>query len=229
NQKLLKGAVIIMAVDLKVKKIILTIGREFGSGGRKIGSLISAKLGIPFYDKDLLNRAAEDSGIDAETFDKMDEKRCTSLLFSFVRRLEKSGSRPEHDDTGILSMNERLYLIQKQIIKNIAKEGSCIIMGRCSNITLKKDPDAVHIFIKANHDFKVKNINELKKLEKNAAEKLIKETDKERAAYFKYYTGGLKWGQSENYNYIIDSSVLGLEGTADLICDLALRKLNIHN
>ncbi len=125
-------------MTLRIKKIILTIGREFGSGGRKIGSLISAKLGIPFYDKDLLNRAAADSGIDAETFDKMDEKRCTSLLFSFVRRLEKSGSRPEHDDTGILSMNERLYFIQKQIIKNIAKEGSCIIMGRCSNITLKK-------------------------------------------------------------------------------------------
>lgn len=216
-----------MAVDLKGKKIVLTMGREFGSGGRKIGTIVSAKLGIPFYDKDLLNRAAAESGIDPEVFDKMDEKRCTSLLFSIVRKLEKSGSKPDHDDSGILSMNERLYLIQKQVIKNIVKEGSCIIMGRCSNITLKKDPDAVHIFIKAPNDFKVKTLKELRNLEPLAAEKLIKETDKERASYFKYYTGGLKWGQSENYNYIIDSSVLGIEGTAELICDMVVKKLGL--
>ncbi|MCD8090252.1 MAG: cytidylate kinase-like family protein [Clostridiales bacterium] len=213
-----------MAVDFKEKKVILTIGREYGSGGRTIGKLISEKMGIPFYDKDLINRAAMESDIDKEVFNSMDEKRTSSLLFSIVRNLDKGGGAGiSGDGSGIMTMNERLYLIQKQIIKRIAAEGSCILLGRCSNITLKDDPAAVHIFIKAPHDFKLKTLKEVKNLEPKAAAKLIKETDKERADYYKYYTG-LKWGSSQCYNYIIDSSVLGLEGTADLICELITKK-----
>ncbi len=220
-----------MAVDLKEKKVILTIGREYGSGGRVIGRLVSEKMGLPFYDKDLINRAAAESGIDKEVFDNMDEKRCSSLLFSIVRNIEKSGkngkSHASGDNTGIMSMNERLYLIQKQIIKKIAAEGSCILLGRCSNIILKNDPSAVHLFIKANQDFKLRNLKEIKNLEPKAAAKLIKETDKERSDYYKYYTGS-KWGVSNDYNYILDSSVLGLEGTADLICDLITKKAELR-
>ena len=208
-----------MSCDVKDKKIIVTIGREYGSGGRQIGKKISSMLGIPFYDKELLNRAAQESGIDQDVFDNMDEKRVTSLLFSIVRGIEKRGSSPRKPDAGILTMNERLYLIQKQVLKNIAMEGSCVIMGRCSDVILKNDPNAVHFFIKAPMDYKIYLLKEIEGLEPKAAEKMIKEIDKERMGYHKYYTGE-KWGQSENYNYIMDSSLLGVEGTARIMCEI---------
>ncbi|MCD8158927.1 MAG: cytidylate kinase-like family protein [Clostridiales bacterium] len=214
-----------MAVDLKDKKIIITVGREFGSGGRAISRLVSEKLGLPLYDKDLINRAAVESGVDKEVFDNVDEKVNTSLLFSLVRNLEKNRSKYDsHDGSGILSLNERLYLIQKQIIKKIAAEGSCILLGRCSNFTLKNDPNAIHLFIRAPQEFKLQLLKKFRNLEPNAAAKLIKETDKERSNYYKFYTGS-KWGMPEDYSYIIDSSVLGTEATADLICDLVEKKL----
>ncbi|MCC8098056.1 MAG: cytidylate kinase-like family protein [Eubacterium sp.] len=214
-----------MAVDLKNKKIIITVGREFGSGGKIISEFVAEKLGLPFYDKNLINRAAVESGIDKEVFDHADEKVNTSLLFSLARNLEKNRSKYEsHDGSGIMTMSERLYLIQKQIIKQIASEGSCVLLGRCSNITLKKDPDAVHFFVRAPYEYKLGLLKKYRNLEPNAAAKLIKETDKERANYYKFYAGS-KWGMPEDYNYIIDSSVLGPEKTADWICDLVEMKV----
>ncbi|MCD7904142.1 MAG: cytidylate kinase-like family protein [Clostridiales bacterium] len=216
-----------MAFDLKDKKIIITIGREFGSGGRAINRLVSEKLNLPLYDKDLINRAAAESGIDKETFDSMDEKASASLLLSIVRNLDKKNNKREHhDNTGIMSMSERLYLIQKQVIKKIASEGSCVMLGRCSNVTLRKDPDTVHFFIRAPKDFKLKTLKEFRDLEPNEAEKLMKNVDKERENYYKYYTG-LKWGVPKDYSYILDSSVLGIESTADLICEIVLKKLKL--
>ena len=208
-------------------KVVITIGRQYGSGGRQIGRIIADRLGIPFYDKELLNRAEEESGLDAEVFGSMDEKRCSNILYSFLRRVENKSSRRGIIGLGdFITMDDRLFLIQNQVLKTIASEGSCVIMGRCSNVVLAKHEDAVHFYVKAPEDYKAGLLERLYGLERKAALKLVRDTDKEREDYFRHYTGK-KWGDSSLYNYVIDSSVIGYEATADIMYEIALKKLNM--
>lgn len=207
-------------------RVVITIGREYGSGGRQIGKLIAQKLDIPFYDKELLNRAEEESGLDAEVFNTMDEKRCTNLIYSVLRRLENRGhGKGGAQNSDFITMNDRLFLIQKQVLRTIASEGSCVIMGRCSNIALEKDEAAIHFFVKAKEEYKIALLKKIYDLDRKAALKLMRDTDKDREGYYTHYSGR-KWGQAGDFDFVMDTSVLGYEATAEIMSYIALKKLN---
>ena len=136
------------------KKVIVTIGRQFGSGGRYVGRLLADKLGIPFYDKELLSEAAKNSGICEEIFEEHDEKPTRSLLFSLVTGMQ------QHAATGAFYMdmplNHKIFLAQFDAIRRIAGEGSCVIVGRCADYVLRENPDAVSIFVKGDMESKTR-------------------------------------------------------------------------
>ncbi len=196
------------------RKIVVTIGRQFGSGGRYVGRLLAEKLGIPFYDKELLSEAAKQSGICEEILEDHDEKPTRSLLFSLVTGMQ------QHVGTGSFYMdmplNHRIFLAQFDAIRKLAGEGSCVIVGRCADYVLRDDPDAVSIFVKADMPSKVARAVKYYGVEEAKAEERIRKADKQRASYYNYYATAT-WGDVENYDLVVDTGVLGVEGTVELI------------
>lgn len=197
-----------------MKKCIITIGRQFGSGGREIGEALAKKLGIPYYDKELISMAAKESGMDADVFNNVDERAANSLLYSLSMGLYSFGS--SFNSTGDLPVNDRLYLLQHQIIKKLAEEGSCVIVGRCADYVLKDRDDCVNIFIHANMDYRKQRAISIHNVAKGRAEQIVNKTDKVRANYYSFYSGQ-KWGYAQNYDLCIDSSKLSLEQAVELI------------
>ena len=196
------------------KKIIVTIAREYGSGGREIGQKLAKRLGASFYDKELIALAAQESGIDEELFINADEKPINPFWSSLAFNVGSFGNRvPTIND---MPMNDRLFLIQSGIIKKVASEGSCVIVGRCADYILDKDPDAVHIFIHADTEDKLSRITHRYGVPEEAARDTMKKTDRRRAAYYDYYVGE-RWGQIDHYDLAINSSALGIDKTVDLI------------
>ena len=176
---------------------IITISREFGSGGREIGKKLADDLGIPFYDKELLEMASKESGICQELFVKNDESYTNSFLFSLVM-----GNYPVSADGRInpdMPLNHKIFLAQFETIKNIAKKGPCVIVGRCADYVLKNEPNIIDFFISG-----------------NTAEDFIRKTDKRRASYYNYYTD-MKWGEAKNYDLCINSSKTGVDGAIKLM------------
>ena len=171
-------------------KKIITISREFGSGGRLIGKRLAEKLDVPFYDKQLLDRIAEESGFSKEMIKGAEMKAKNSFLYSLASAMGTSESGPES-----LSLNERFFLAQFDTIRRIADEGSCVIVGRCSDYVLRGLPEASHIFIYAEEKDKI---------------------NKARANYYAYHTGR-KWGEHVNYSLSIDSGYIEIEDIVDLI------------
>lgn len=196
------------------KKIIVTIAREYGSGGREIGQKLAEKIGATFYDKELISLAAKESGIDEDLFANADEKPTNPFWSSLAFNVGSFGNRvPTMND---MPMNDRLFLIQSNVIKKVAAEGSCVIVGRCADYILDKNPDAVHLFIHSNDEDKLNRIIHSYGVPEEAAKEAMKKTDKRRAAYYDYYVGE-KWGQIDHYDLAIDSSFLGIDKTVDLI------------
>lgn len=199
---------------------IYTIGREFGSGGREVGEKLAAKLGIKLYDKELLQQAAKDSGFCEEIFENHDEKPTNSFLYSLVMdTYSMSGytSAPFVD----MPLNHKVFLAQFEAIKKLASEESCVIVGRCADYALAGNPDCVSVFIHADMDFRLKRIKadtdkEFK--DDNKVIDFINKTDKKRANYYNYYSSK-KWGDSRSYDFCIDSSVLGIGKTVDMIIE----------
>ena len=196
------------------KKCIITIGRQFGSGGRYVGRLLAEKLGIPFYDKELLSEAAKQSGICEEIFEEHDEKPTRSLLFSLVTGMQ------HHMGTGNFYMdmplNHRIFLAQFDAIRKLAEEGSCVIVGRCADYVLRENPDTVSIFVKADMPSKIQRAVTYYGVEKDKAEDRIRKADKQRASYYNYYATAT-WGDVDNYDLVVDTGVLGVEGAVELI------------
>lgn len=196
------------------KKCIITIGRQFGSGGRYVGRLLAEKLGIPFYDKELLSEAAKNSGICEEIFEDHDEKPTRSLLFSLVTGMQ------HHVGTGSFYMdmplNHRIFLAQFDAIRKLAEEGSCVIVGRCADYVLRENPDAVSVFVKADMPSKVARAVKYYHVDADKAEDRIRKADKQRASYYNYYATAT-WGDVNNYDLVVDTGVLGVEGAAALI------------
>ena len=197
------------------KKFIITIGRQFGSGGRYVGRLLAEKLGIPFYDKELLSEAAKNSGICEEILEDHDEKPTRSLLFSLVTGMQ------HHMGTGSFYMdmplNHRIFLAQFDAIRKLADEGSCVIVGRCADYVLREDPDTVSVFVKADMPSKIARAVKYYGVEEDKAEERIRKADKQRASYYNYYATAT-WGDVENYDLVVDTGVLGVEGAVELIC-----------
>ena len=194
---------------------VITIGRQFGSGGRYVGKLLAEKLGIPYYDKQLLAEAAKDSGICEELFENHDEKPTRSLLFSMVMGMQM------HSDTGSVYMdmplNHKIFLAQFDAIRRIASEGPCVIVGRCADYVLRDKPNAVHVFVKADMPSKVERAVKYYGVDPLKAEEIIRKADKQRASYYSYYAT-TDWGDVSNYDLCVDTGRLGVDGAVELIC-----------
>lgn len=196
---------------------IITIGREYGSGGRQIGQEIAKYFGIKCYDKELLEHAANDSGICKELFENHDEKPTNSFLYSLVMDTYSFG----YSSAGFsdMPMNHKIFLAQFDAIKKIANEGPCILVGRCADYALEGYPNLLSVFIHADLDARIKRIAKKYDLTDAKAKDLIIKTNKKRASYYNYYTDK-RWGDADSYDVCLDSSVLGLEGTAEAIIKL---------
>lgn len=206
---------------------IITIGRQFGSGGREIGEKLSKKLDIPFYDKDLLKRAAKESGLCEEIFENFDEKPSSSFLYSLVMDPYSLGYSNNGFD---LPLNHKVFLAAFDTIKKIADEGACIIVGRCADYVLQDYTNCINLFIHAPLEDRIKRISMKYDLPENKAKDMIYKKDKQRASYYNYYSNS-KWADIKNYHLSINSSMLGIDGTVDMIEDLIKRKKQngLHN
>lgn len=197
-----------------MEKCIVTIARQYGSGGREIGRMLADETGLKFYDKDLITLAAQKSGLSREVLDSADEKAANSLLYT----LALGSSMYSHGvETLHVPLNDKLFNVQSEIIKELAaqKEGA-IIVGRCSDYVLASYPRLLRVFICADFDYRVKNVMARHDLTEGQAKDLIVKTDKRRANYYNYYTGG-KWAKVDNYDLIISIDKIGIEGSVKLI------------
>ena len=195
-------------------KNIITIARQFGSGGREIGEALAKKLIIPYYDKELISIAAKESGIDSEIFESVDEKAANSLLYSLSMGLYSFSSG--FSAMGDLPVNDKLYILQHKIIRDIASKGPCVIVGRCADYILRENPDCIKVFIHADMEYRKARAIAIHGIEPGKAEHIITRTDKSRANYYSFYSGQ-KWGLAENYDITIDSSKLSTEKSVELI------------
>ena len=193
---------------------VITIGRQFGSGGRYVGKLLAEKLSIPYYDKQLLAEAAKDSGICEELFEDYDEKPTRSLLFSMVM-----GMQMHSDTSGVymdMPLNHKIFLAQFDAIRRIASEGPCVIVGRCADYVLRDKQNAVHVFVKADMPSTIDRAVKYYGVEPLKAEETIRKADKQRASYYSYYATS-EWGDIGNYDLCVDTGKLGVEGAVELI------------
>ncbi|MCR4751303.1 MAG: cytidylate kinase-like family protein [Eubacterium sp.] len=193
---------------------IITIGREFGSGGHLIGKRLAEKLQIPFYDKELLDRAAKDSGLCKEIFENQDERPTNSFLYSLVMDSYSFGysSNVMND----MPLNQKVFLAQFDTIKRLAEEGPCVIIGRCGDYALEDRSDLLSVFIHADQDVRVRRISKIYDLSANKARDRIRKNDKSRSSYYNYYTSK-EWGSVDSYDLSIDSGKFGIDGSVNLI------------
>lgn len=196
--------------------IIVTIGRQFGSGGRHIGELVAKELGVPFMDEELITLAADNSELCKEAVAEADERSANSLLYT----LAMGSSAMLHSSQYHMPINDKVFLVQSDIIRGAAEKGSAVIVGRCADYVLRDHPRLLSVFIYAENDFRINNVATRGKITKAEAQSLINKTDRRRANYYNFYTGN-RWGVMENYDLTVDGSKLGAEKTAKLIADYA--------
>ncbi len=195
------------------KDTIITIGRQCGSGGREVGIALAKDLNIPYYDKELLKRAAKESGLCEEVFEKFDEKPTSSLLYSIVMDPYSLGIGANGID---MPINHKVFLAAFDTIKKIADEGPCVMIGRCADYALADYSNVVNFFLFAPMEDRIKRVAERRELTPEKAKDYIQKAEKQRASYYNYYTTK-KWGATTSYNYCLDTSVLGIDGTVELI------------
>ena len=200
---------------MKDNELIINVGRQFGSGGRLVALALGRKLGIPAYDQELIAKAAEQSGFSKELFANSDEKRNLLALSSFIVDVGRFGSADNY-----MSDNQ-LFVIQSNVIRSLADKGPAIFIGRCSDYILR-DRKCLDVFVTATDEVRIKRIAERMNITPEQADSLMRKKDRTRETYYNYYTFG-NWGVASNYDLCVDSSVLGIEGTADMIIDFCRR------
>lgn len=201
-----------------MSKMIITVGRQYGSGGRYVARLLAEKLDIPYYDKELLAEVAKDSGICKELLEEHDEKNTKNFLFSMM-----SGTQTLGDSSAMymdMPLNHRIFLAQFDTIRRIASEGPCVIVGRCADYVLRDQENVLNVFIKADKEERIRRIVEYYGADPLKAEDMLKKADKQRASYYNYYATGA-WGDVNNYDLCVDTGALGITGTVELIADCA--------
>lgn len=194
---------------------VITIGRQFGSGGREIGEKLAGKYGVKFYDKDLLKRAARESGICPELFENNDEKPTSSFLYNLVSDTYAFGYSSPYVE---MPLSHKVFLAQFDTIKKIASEGPCVIVGRCADYALSDLKNRLSIFINAPLEDRIARIKVKYNEEKDEArlKDMVIKNDKARANYYNYYSSK-KWGRADSYDLCINSSILGIDGTVELL------------
>ena len=204
--------------------LIITIGREYGSGGHEIGSLVASKLGIDFYDKQLITLAAEKSGL-SHDYIEQNEQRSKS---SFIQNMAASTAYANgFFSTHYLPLSEAIFISQAQVIRDVATKGPAVIVGRCSDYILREHPRHLSVFIRANYDDRVKFLMERNGISMQEAKDLIEHTDAIRSDFHNFYAE-TSWGDARAYDMCVNSSILGIEKTADLVLDFAVKALNIQ-
>ena len=193
---------------------IITITRQYGSGGHNIGKALSERLGIPFYDKELISLAAKESGISPEVFENVDEKATNSLLYSLSLGLYNYGNG--FSSMGDLPVNDKLYILQHKIIKQLANAGPCVFVGRCADYVLKDHQNLAKIYIYADIDVRTKRAVERQSIDPARAKQAVLKADKNRANYYSFYSGK-KWGLADNYDLCINSASYGIDEAVNLI------------
>ncbi|MGN0342356.1 MAG: AAA family ATPase [Roseburia sp.] len=199
-----------------MSKHIITISREFGSGGRYIGKELASRLGIPFYDKDIIAKVAEETGLSDKFIEKKGEYSPIKSMFAyaFVGR----------DSTG-KSMDDYLYQIQHKVIREIAEKEDCVIVGRCADYILKDNPNSLHVFIYGYEPEKTRRICQLYNKTEKEALAMQRDMDKKRSINYQYYTDQI-WGARENYGLSLNSSILGYDACVDILASLYNDKIS---
>ena len=193
---------------------IITIGRQFGSAGREIGEKVAEYFGIPCYDKELLSRAAKESGYCEEMIESHDERPTNSFLYNLVMDTYSFG----YNASSFVDMpiSHKIFLAQFDTIKKMASENPCVIVGRCADYALSDVDNCINLFIYGNENMKVRRIMEKYDLTEGKAKDMINKKDKQRQSYYNYYSSK-KWGRADSYDLCINSSLLGIDGTVKLI------------
>lgn len=202
--------------------IIINVGRQLGSGGHDIGRMLALDFNARYYDRELLNLAAKESGFSEKVFEQNDEKKgFLKGLFNLQASHFNGGSIYKSNIS-----QESLFQFQSDAIIKAAKEGSCVFVGRCADYVLRDFPNIVNIFITASMDYRVEQIMNKQSLDEDAARAFIEKREDQRAEYYNYFTGK-KWGHAASYDLCIDSSILGLVETEKIIADFIRKKFRV--
>ena len=201
--------------------LIITIGRQFGSGGRDVGEKVAEYFNIPFYDKELLTEAAKSSGFCEEIFHENDEKPAGSFLYSLVMGANGINAPIYYE----MPINDKLFIAQADVIKEVAKRGSCVIVGRCADYVLENENvDVLSVFVYGSVDYRAKRVMSALDITQAKAKDKVLKTDKQRRTYYDYYTSK-NWGVMSNYDLCIDAEKFGIEETANMIINAAKKKI----
>ena len=197
------------------KKLIITVARQYGSGGREIGERVAEILGIPLFDKQLIADAASKGNLNVDVLKKTDETAANSLLYTLAMGSNVVGTTMHFGYK--MPINDKLFILQSEVIKGYAKGGSCVIIGRCADYVLREEKDIFRLFIYGDIEHrKARVAARHPEIKTSQIVDVINKTDRRRASYYNFYTGN-KWGKYDNYDMAINSSTLGVEGTAQLI------------
>lgn len=200
--------------------MIITIGRQYGSGGHEIGEKLAKKLNLPFYDNSLIDRVAKESGLSKDIINEHDEKPTSSFLYNLVMD-PYSVSFGRGSTINDIPYGQKIFLAQFDTVKAIAEEGPCVIVGRCADYILKDRDDILSIFIYADKDFRIDRIkHEYADLSQNKINDLLDKKDRNRASYYNYYSDK-KWGMATTYDLCINSSKFGIDMTTEMIAEYA--------
>ncbi len=193
---------------------VITISRQYGSGGREIGEKLAKKLSVPFYDDEIIARAAKESGFAEAAFDNVEKRATNSFLYSIAMGMNAYGNQ----DIGFthLSLDDQLYLAQSNVIRKVAQEGPCVIVGRCADYILREQEDVVNVFIWAGKEARKERVIRLYNVTRNKAEDELIKADKRRANYYNYHANE-KWGKAENYHLSLRSDYIGIDHAVESI------------
>ena len=206
---------------MEPKNIIITVGRQLGSGGHDIARMLALDFNAQYYDREILNLAARESGFSPKIFEQNDEKK------GFVRSL--FSVQIPFVDNGMYKpgfSQDSLFKFQSDAIRKEAQKGSCVFVGRCADYVLRDFQNTVSVFITAPMDFRIQSVASKQGVQPDEARKLIEHGERRRAEYYNYYTGK-KWGHASGYDLCIDSSILGLQQTEQFIASFVRSKLKI--
>ncbi len=205
------------------KKLIITVARQYGSGGREIGEKVAAALNIPIYDRELITDAASKGDLHVDVIQKADEVAANSLLYTLAVGSNVFGSAISFGYK--MPINDKLFILQSDVIREYAAKGSCVIIGRCADYVLRDEPNLLRIFIHGDIDHRRERVlARHPDIKPAAAIDIISKTDKRRSSYYNFYTGN-KWGKYDNYDLVLNSSTLGVDGAVEMIVGFAKKKI----
>ncbi len=198
---------------MDLEKAVITVGREYGSGGHDIGKLVAEMLHVPFYDKEIITQAARDSGICEELFQTHDEKTVPSYLFGLMTTV---GELPPLGGSTELPLNHRIFMAQFEAIQRLALQGPCVVVGRCGNYVLKGQPNVVNVFIYGDTEARIQRIMRVENIPYSQAKDHVRKVDKQRQGYYNFFADG-NWGHRSNYHLMINAAGITPQGAAEAI------------